>query len=157
MIQDEEIREFQEIVGSFHPYSEDEQVIIQDKSNKETVVNNSEKNLKIPNVMILLISSLFGILFFFSILIGTVLYVYPREDTEVKVINRNPIQNLKIPGIEKLITDPFPEGPETKIKVWGVGTAVPPESIIFDYEKIYERPEDYFDEDELKFYKFDDC
>lgn len=153
MIREDEIREFQEIIGTFQPDSDREQVL-EDVSIDQEQEDAAEEQVEIkssgPNNAILLVTGIIGLVFFFSVFIGATTYIYSIQIKEVK--HPEPVQNLKIPGIEGLITDPLPEGPETKIKVWGVGTAEPPESLVFDYSFILNDPESYFDSDELEMY-----
>ena len=158
MIREDEIREFQEIIGTFQPDSEEEPVIENDaieqqQESQDSIEVHVDVKPEIPNIKILFITGLFGLVFFLSVFFGTILYIYSNQIKEMKNQKTpKPSQNLKIPGIERLITDPYPEGPETKIKVWGVGTAIPPEPLIYDYSVIFDEPEKYFDKDEMEMY-----
>lgn len=151
MIREDEIREFQEIIGTYQADSDEENEIIEDQiedavETEETIEEKTDN----PTISILFITGIFGLAFFFSVFIGTVLYIYAIQITEEKLSKTGkPAQNLKIPGIERLFTDPPAEGPDSKIKVWVVCTAIPPRPVIFGTSYAYDDIFGYSDIDDV--------
>lgn len=152
MIRADEIREFQEILGTFQADSDEESEIMYEQiedANEEQVELKTDG----PNMSILFITSLIGLLFCFSVFVGTILYIYMIQVKEAMDLKATkPAHYLKIPGIERLFTDPPKEGPDSKIKVWVVGKATPPRSIVFDYSGLYLNPVRFFNREELELY-----
>lgn len=156
MIREDEIREFQEILGTFQGSdSEEEETEIipeqtQDASEEAPV---EMKSADTGNMSILFIVGLSGLVFFISVVIGTIVYIYIIQIKEANDLKATkPANNLKIPGIEKLFTDPPKEGPNSKIKVWVVGKGTPPPPLIYNYSRLFLNPVRYFNRAELELY-----
>jgi flagellar biosynthesis/type III secretory pathway M-ring protein FliF/YscJ len=146
MIREDEIREFQEIISGRIDASETESAhSIFDRNaefKEEFDVEIEEKEVKTenPNTVILLITGILGLVFVASVFIGAIMYIYMKNDADDSNLNKSkPSQSLKIPGIEKLVTDPEPD---EKIKVWGVRTAVAPSPRIGNYYYFFSETEE---------------
>ena len=158
MNMEDEIREFRKIIGTFRPDSDAEEEIIIEHENEmyedefeDTFEEQVEVKPDAPNSSILFLTGLFGLIFFISVFIGTIVYFYLNQVKEVKSLkSTKPSQSLKIPGIERIFMDPRGEASEPKIKVWVVATAIPPEPLIYDYSVIFDDPANYFEKDELE-------
>ena len=131
LVAEDNIREFQEIINgqNFENFEE------------------PEKNLKQKNenqTLILFLTSVIGLFFLATILIWTLLYIYFSQGREGENSNsKTRAQSLKVPGIEGLVMDPYPEiGGNQKIKVWALRTAVPPTAIIGDYSHFFSSSSD---------------
>lgn len=149
MIREDEIREFQEIIGGRRDDSETESIHSIFDKNEELAEEfedaSVEKEVKTdsPNTVILLITGILGLVFVASVFIGAIIYIYMKNESDGSQSNKSkPSQSLKIPGIEHLVTDPTPE---EKIKVWCVRSAVPPSPRLGKYYYFFPEPENETD------------
>lgn len=151
MIQEAEIREFRDIIdGRSHDF--DQELFdddIQDDDNDNDNENENEfigeesgdapeVKKESTNTTILFVTGIAGLIFFISVFIGALTYIYLKYDTNTpNSANPKSSQSLKIPGLESLVTDPIPDGSGKRIKVWCVRTAVPPTPQIGDYREFF--------------------
>lgn len=145
MIREDEIREFQEIIGGRRDDYETESIhSIFDRNDElpgefEDASEQKEVKADNPNTVILLITGILGLVFVVSVFIGAIMYIYMKNESDGGQSNKSkPSQSLKIPGIEHLVTDPTPE---EKIKVWCVRSAVPPSPRLGEYHYFFPEPE----------------
>lgn len=145
MIREDEIREFQEIVGGRIDDSENISIhsIFNRSEHFSDEVNDDaqpEQKVKMdnPSTVILFITGILGLIFAVSVFIGAVMYIYLKHEVEGSNQNKSkPAQSLKIPGIEFLVTDPVHDDSGKRIKVWCVRTAIPPPPQIGDYYSLF--------------------
>lgn len=127
LVAEDNIREFQEIINgqSLENFDIEEPDNLKQKNENQT--------------LILFLTSVIGLFFLATILIWTLFYIYLSQGREAKnSISKIRAQSLKVPGIEGLVMDPYPEfGGNQRIKVWALRTAVPPTAIIGDYSHLF--------------------
>ena len=148
MIREDEIREFQEIIGGRQIDSDNESLHSIFDRNEELPEKEFDDTLEgkdfttgNSNSIILLITGILGLIFVVSVFIGAVMYIYMKNDSESRILNKTkPSQTLKIPGIENLVTDPKSED---RIKVWCVRSAVPPSPRLGDYDSFFSESDNY--------------
>jgi hypothetical protein len=145
MIREDEIREFQEIIGGRTDDSENISMhSIFDRSERlsEEVEDDAQVEQKAktdnPSTVILFITGILGLTFVVTVFIGAVMYIYLKPGSDDSNSNKSkPAQSLKIPGIESLVTDPVSDDSGKRIKVWCVRTAIPPPPQIGDYYSLF--------------------
>lgn len=152
MISEDEIREFQEIIGGRYDDSDNLSVTSIVNRNDEYLseeFEDAQEELEVkkenPSTVILLITGILGLVFAASVFFGAIMYIYMKYETDESFLNKSkPSQSLKIPGIESLVTDPIPDDSGKRIKVWCVRTAVPPTPQIGNYFSLFSDLEEYF-------------
>lgn len=133
ILQEENIREFQEIINGkcSTPSENSNNKEMEETENLKSKQKLKEKQKKDNQTIILFLTSAIGLFFLATILIWTLLYIYLSQGRASRNLNsKTPAQTLKVPGIEGLVMDPYPD---QRIKVWALRTAVPPTAIIGDY------------------------
>lgn len=145
MIREDEIREFQEIIGGRNQDSETRNCE-KEQEYFEVVEDAPEGEIKTdnPSPIILFITGILGLAFVASVFLGAIMYIYLEHggSEQAKTNYTKPSQSLKIPGIEFLVTDPHPDEYGKRIKVWCVRTAVPPTPQIGDYYSLFSNDSD---------------
>lgn len=154
MIREEDIREFQKIIGRTKYEQEDEEgeeeeeevsdgndAIFEDEDAPEDLaVKRSQPVTVSGNTLIIYITAAFGMIFLLTVVIGVGVFFYEGHEKNQANRNKNDgkggdnfksSQIWRFPGYRPLITDPEPH--EAHIRVWGVRTAVPPEPYMFYY------------------------
>lgn len=160
MIREEDIREFQEIIEGRNSYDseiegnnneefdlDDEFLDAHEGMLEEDEEESSSKQVS-GNTLVLFITGTFGLTFLIFLIVLVLTFIYGLRDGEnVRSNKKNGNDNLKssqiwrFPGYKPLVTDPK----DSKVKVWGVRTAVPPEPCLdlyfyFMYPEMFEEP-----------------
>ena len=178
MIREEEIREFQEIIGiigrraalnsdveeddDFHetyPYDNEDFIDAREEEygeDRNANANSYASDIS-GNTLILYITTTFGLIFLASVIFGVLMFVYGapsvvKDKKEIKNSNDNSnsdsSKQWRMPGYRKIITDP--DAGEENIRVWGIRTALPPKPYtLYLYYRLH--PEDF--KDEFHFFK----